>query len=72
MTVQLEYINNLLQYYYSKIFPIMLALCSVLSVTYYRTVGNFLESNFSWFGSLEDFAGLYFHGVLPLTIAKIQ
>ena len=30
MTVQLEYINHL-----SKIFPIMLALCSVLSVTHY-------------------------------------
>ena len=30
MTVQLEYINHLL-----KIFPIMLALCLMLSVTYY-------------------------------------
>ena len=33
MTVQLEYINHLLQF--SKIFPIMLALCLMLSVTYY-------------------------------------
>ena len=30
MIVQLEYINHL-----SEIFPIMLALCSMLSVTYY-------------------------------------
>ena len=33
MTVQLEYINCLLKF--SKIFPIMLALCLMLSVTYY-------------------------------------
>ena len=31
MTVQLEYINHLLQF----IIPIMLALCLMLSVTYY-------------------------------------
>ena len=33
MTIQLEYINYLLQF--SKIFPIMLALCLMLSMTYY-------------------------------------
>ena len=33
MTVQLEYINHLLQFF--KIFPIMLALRLMLSVTYY-------------------------------------
>ena len=33
MTVQLEYIKHLLQF--SQIYPIMLALCSMLSVTYY-------------------------------------
>ena len=33
MTIQLEYINYLLQF--SKIFPIMLALCLMLSLTYY-------------------------------------
>ena len=33
MGVQLEYINHLLQFL--KTFPIMLALCSMLSVTYY-------------------------------------
>ena len=33
MTVQLEYINCLLKF--SKIFPIMLPLCLMLSVTYY-------------------------------------
>ena len=33
MTVQLEYINHLLQF--SKVFPIMLALYLMLSVTYY-------------------------------------
>ena len=33
LTVQLEYINHLLQF--SNYFPIMLALCLMLSVTYY-------------------------------------
>ena len=33
LIVQLEYINHLLQFI--KIFPIMLALCSVLLVTHY-------------------------------------
>ena len=34
MTVQLEYINHLYSNFL-KIFPIMLALCLMLSVTYY-------------------------------------
>ena len=29
-------------------------------------VGNFCGSNFLWFGSADDIAGLHFHGVPPL------
>ena len=36
MTVQLEYINHLLQFF--KIFSIMLGLCLMLSVTYYAQI----------------------------------
>ena len=41
-------------------------------LTTYRKVGNFHGSNFCGLGSSEKFVGLYFCGVPPNYVAKIQ